>query len=634
MFEIGHAAALKTKPSKEGFTHDWELFVRGSNDSDIGHFVEKVIFNLHDSFPKPKRAIKEPPYTIKEAGYAGFVLTIDIYLRNRDEPKKVTFEYDLDLQPIKTQLNEFIVQSPSEEFRRKCLKGGGVLVNSTNEFKNRDLYNKNQSMLSSNEIKKSSKRPEETKPNKVFTDLFGPPLKKPDARSIQNSSPNLTKLQPTMSNKTAEKSSTASVVGGKDKNEKTKHKHSPNKDAKDKKSVDIVKIEQENTKKDKPKDRDRNEKKVSKRPLSPSPSSSSSARNSTNPNALPQSKNDAMKPQSKQSLTPTSDPSKKSSKKDKKSHEKDRDRNEKKDARPKESFPPTKDKSQFDLPPSKGRSVNVKERDSFGKDERDKIKSKPTPPEPKTTLDVAKKQHGKDTERKHKHKKKEKAKDKDVGKDNNKKEKTQKNVALSPAMSKEPTGLKQELLFKAHPNDKMSSDSDVDSPPSIKQDSDNSMPEIVPQKMLPVPEKIIKKQRERSKVADKEDKGRKKKSSKRDDRESSASPPPSKMARIDSSKSPSTHDRPSSSDSNVHLSHSNNNNNNDGNNKISNDYMNELKDLKLKITTLKNNEELQQVVKLIAATGCYEITKSSFDFDLVQLDRDTVQRLQQFFALS
>lgn len=97
-FEIGHSASRKTKPSKEGFTHDWELFVRGPNDGDIGHFVEKVVFNLHESFPKPKRVIKEPPYTVKEAGYAGFLLTIEIYLRNRDEPKKaVTFEYDLDL---------------------------------------------------------------------------------------------------------------------------------------------------------------------------------------------------------------------------------------------------------------------------------------------------------------------------------------------------------------------------------------------------------------------------------------------------------------------------------------------------------------------------------------------------------
>jgi YEATS domain-containing protein 1/3 len=56
--EVGHSASRKTKPSKEGFTHDWELFVRGTNGCDIILFIEKVVFNLHSSFPKPKRVVK------------------------------------------------------------------------------------------------------------------------------------------------------------------------------------------------------------------------------------------------------------------------------------------------------------------------------------------------------------------------------------------------------------------------------------------------------------------------------------------------------------------------------------------------------------------------------------------------
>lgn len=54
-FEIGHSAQLKNKASPEGFTHDWELFVRGTDGSNINRFVEKVVFNLHESFPKPCR---------------------------------------------------------------------------------------------------------------------------------------------------------------------------------------------------------------------------------------------------------------------------------------------------------------------------------------------------------------------------------------------------------------------------------------------------------------------------------------------------------------------------------------------------------------------------------------------------
>lgn len=640
-FEIGHRAARKSKPSK-GFTHDWELFVRGTGNNEIEHFVEKVVFNLHDSFPKPKRVVKEPPYTVKEAGYAAFLLSIEVYLKNRDEPKRAVFNYDLDLSPFKTQMNEIIISAPSEEFKRKCLKGGGVLV-SGSDVKNRELYTKNLPMPPTNEIKKPAKRPEEVKSTKVFTDLFGAPIKKPDSRTLQNSSPNPTKLQPPSSGKGAEKTSSSSV--SKEKSEKSKHKHSPNKDGKDSKKSSDAKGDNEKPKKDKTKDRDRSDKKEkgSKRPPSPSassmPGTTSSSRNSTNISSLPAATIETVKSQSKQSSTPVppNEPmSKKNSKKEKKSHEKDRERNEKKDSRKE-----TLSKEKFELPPPKS-SGGVKERDSnVSKDERDKIKSKPNvsaSAEPKTTqMDTTKKQHDKESERKHKHKKKEKTKDKDVVKEV-KKEKQHKNTASAPppVKAKEPPVVKYEAPISSHLSDKNSSDSDVDSPPSIKQDSDsNSISDPIIHKAPPEIEKTQKKPRERTKAADKDDsKSRKRKPNKKDDRDSSASPPPSKMSRKDVSNSPSIHDRPSSSDSAAHHSHTNNNNieSTASDRKISNEYMSELKDLKQKITTLKNNEDLQNVVRLIASTGCYEITKSSFDFDLVQLDRVTVQRLQEFFA--
>lgn len=56
-FEIGHEAKLKTKTTPDGFTHDWELYVKGCDGNDISNFVDKVVFNLHESFPKPKRGI-------------------------------------------------------------------------------------------------------------------------------------------------------------------------------------------------------------------------------------------------------------------------------------------------------------------------------------------------------------------------------------------------------------------------------------------------------------------------------------------------------------------------------------------------------------------------------------------------
>ena len=47
---------------------------------------------------------------------------------------------------------------------------------------------------------------------------------------------------------------------------------------------------------------------------------------------------------------------------------------------------------------------------------------------------------------------------------------------------------------------------------------------------------------------------------------------------------------------------------------------------------LKDNSDLQKVVKLIAETGRYEVSAHTFDFDLCLLDRSTVQQLQDFFS--
>lgn len=55
--EIGHEAAIRTKKTPEGFTHDWEVFVRGCDGAEIQYYVEKVVFYLHDTFTKPKRGM-------------------------------------------------------------------------------------------------------------------------------------------------------------------------------------------------------------------------------------------------------------------------------------------------------------------------------------------------------------------------------------------------------------------------------------------------------------------------------------------------------------------------------------------------------------------------------------------------
>ncbi|XP_057712254.1 protein AF-9 [Corythoichthys intestinalis] len=129
--ELGHRAQFRKKPTVEGFTHDWMVFVRGPEQSNIQHFVEKVVFHLHESFPKPKRVCKDPPYKVEESGYAGFILPIEVYFRNKEEPKKVRFDYDLFLHleghpPVNhLRCEKLTFNNPTEEFRRKLLRAGG-----------------------------------------------------------------------------------------------------------------------------------------------------------------------------------------------------------------------------------------------------------------------------------------------------------------------------------------------------------------------------------------------------------------------------------------------------------------------------------------------------------------------------
>ncbi|XP_035222377.1 protein AF-9-like, partial [Stegodyphus dumicola] len=128
--ELGHRAILREKPTSEGFTHDWTVFVRGAEGHNIQYFVEKVVFHLHESFPKPKRVVKEHPYSVSESGYAGFIMPIEVYFRTKEEPKKVRFEYDLYLRlefsPVRNiRLERLTFHNPSEDFRHKLLKAGG-----------------------------------------------------------------------------------------------------------------------------------------------------------------------------------------------------------------------------------------------------------------------------------------------------------------------------------------------------------------------------------------------------------------------------------------------------------------------------------------------------------------------------
>ncbi|KAG7235465.1 hypothetical protein INR49_002696 [Caranx melampygus] len=78
-----------------------------------------------------KPLCKDPPYKVEESGYAGFILPIEVYFKNKEEPKKVRFDYDLFLHleghpPVNhLRCEKLTFNNPTEEFRRKLLKAGG-----------------------------------------------------------------------------------------------------------------------------------------------------------------------------------------------------------------------------------------------------------------------------------------------------------------------------------------------------------------------------------------------------------------------------------------------------------------------------------------------------------------------------
>ena len=80
-----------------------------------------------------KEANAEGSYAVKESGYAGFSLPIEVFFKNVDEPRKVKFEYDLFLQsdgpPISHICYEKLTfKNPTKDFRMKLIKGGGVSI--------------------------------------------------------------------------------------------------------------------------------------------------------------------------------------------------------------------------------------------------------------------------------------------------------------------------------------------------------------------------------------------------------------------------------------------------------------------------------------------------------------------------
>ncbi|XP_039758459.1 protein AF-9 [Pararge aegeria] len=471
-FEIGHEASMKSKKTPEGFTHDWEVFVRGQEGADISHFVDKVVFLLHETFPKPRRVVKEPPFSIKESGYAGFVFPIEIYLKNKDEPKKIKFSYDLTLQQSAFLRDRYIFENPNDDFRRKLLKGGGIIMsnntyytNPDQETKSRDSFTDEKPQLvskpklsSDNGKKHKVKEYKDEQPHRTssFENLFGPPIQKPPKISPEPKKVEKIAAPVKSDKKDKERSSS-------DKKSKHEHKEPKPDKAKVKEEKDKQKSEKvKNHNKELERAKEKASKRQNERPPSPeiikkrcfspnrklpSPlpraSSASSIKEEHKASKHSSESFEQKKPKIDERIPEikVEKDSKEKKKKEKKSHDRDKERKEKKDHK-KESHK-TKDspKELKELPKEvpKPREI-VKEKESM-KDSPIKEKQvkpdkpvnkfsienlrKTPPPENVERHEGHKSKDKGDSERKHKHKKKDKKRDesKEKHKESNKEKK-------------------------------------------------------------------------------------------------------------------------------------------------------------------------------------------------------------------
>ncbi|XP_066137397.1 protein AF-9-like [Euwallacea fornicatus] len=729
--EIGHNASLREKITSEGYTHDWDVFVRGPNNTEIRHFVEKVVFHLHETFENPKRVLKEPPYIVKTSGYAGFNLPIYIYLKNNQEPRKIQYTYDLQLQPSGPPLHvvqkeKYTFYSVSEDFRNKLLKGGAVVSSSLNagssssvstpKPEEKSQMTSKPKLSGSDQLRKYKLKPEEPKTDQ-FTDLFGEPITK--RSQVTEVSKNKEFTKPVVKNSDKDK---GDKISGKDKS-KTK---SPHKDkerdkerdkeksrdkekekqtdstSNDKKSKDDKKEkkDRESSKKDKKDRRDRDKEKEKEKDKSPtprirSPSPKRSPKRPRSPTPIKVDKKETSKEKDKESKDRDKEREKKIKRhKEKESKhrdkEKDKDRDREKSADHSKDYKNRENKSIKDKEKENSSSNSTlnnssKERDrdaspmvntqSQKLEKKEKVRERDIKDVEKAEENKAKEKEKERPEDKPKHKHKKKDKDRKEKKEKDREEKSykkekedkkqEKEKTIAVSTLKEPSSKERDKtnnLFgnspKSEPppspledvemttashliDDDSSNASKVSSrelspihepPPPLRSPSPPPIEEPIKKPSTPEEAKKSrdsttnkkKERKERKKDKNKGEKDHKRKRKLESDPQTEIEETPAKIEKKEEDTNNNSDDehRVSSTEDAKPIPFT------DG----TDDYMNILKGLQAKIMGLKDHSNLQKVVQLIAATGRYEVSAHTFDFDLCLLDRSTVMQLQDFFS--
>lgn len=87
------AKYIKDRPHKNGHTHEWSVYVRPYKNEDIGIWVKKVQFKLHDSYDVPTRVVEKPPFEVCETGWGEFEFVIKIFFQDINEKPVSTYNF-------------------------------------------------------------------------------------------------------------------------------------------------------------------------------------------------------------------------------------------------------------------------------------------------------------------------------------------------------------------------------------------------------------------------------------------------------------------------------------------------------------------------------------------------------------
>lgn len=130
----GSIAVPLGKKGDDSATHQWGIYIRSPNrngahtHNDLSLFIDKVIFSLHPSFPKPTRVVTSAPFEVVEFGWGEFDIGIHIFFKDPTVSSTKLHPHTLQLHPMDydpTRVPPIIYKDPivSEQYEEILVAG-------------------------------------------------------------------------------------------------------------------------------------------------------------------------------------------------------------------------------------------------------------------------------------------------------------------------------------------------------------------------------------------------------------------------------------------------------------------------------------------------------------------------------